>query len=60
MILNRLKVYDEQTQPLIEYYRSKGRLHDLPVQGDIKGMANKINGLIADHLTIHDSYQKPI
>jgi len=60
VIMNRLKVYDEQTQPLIAYYRNKGRLHDLPVEGDIAHMAGKINGLIAEHLKLHDSYQKPL
>ncbi len=60
VILNRLKVYDDQTQPLIEYYRSKGKLHDMPVQGDIKEMVGKINGLVSDHLTLHEGYQKPL
>jgi adenylate kinase len=60
VILNRLKVYDQQTQPLIEYYRSKGKLHDMPVQGEIKDMVGKINGLITDHLTLHEGYQKPL
>jgi adenylate kinase len=46
VIENRLKVYDLQTQPLIEYYRTRGMLHDLPVSGDIKGMAATILGLI--------------
>jgi adenylate kinase len=60
VILNRLKVYDDQTQPLIEYYRSKGKLHDMPVQGAISDMVGKINGLITDHLTLHEGYQKPL
>jgi len=60
VILNRLAVYDAQTQPLIEYYRSKGKLHDMPVQGSITEMVGKINGLISDHLKLHEGYQKPI
>lgn len=28
-ILHRLKVYEEQTEPLIKYYRDKGLLHDI-------------------------------
>jgi adenylate kinase len=61
VILNRLKVYDDQTQPLIQYYRSTGKLHDLPVQGAIAEMTGKINGLIVDHLRDHDqNYQKPL
>lgn len=33
-ILNRLKVYQESTKPLIEFYRNKGLLHDVPAEGD--------------------------
>ncbi len=33
-ILNRLKVYHESTKPLVEYYRNKGLLHDVPAEGD--------------------------
>jgi len=33
-ILNRLKVYQESTKPLIEFYRGKGLLHDVPAEGD--------------------------
>jgi len=50
VIENRLKVYETQTQPLIEYYRSRGLLHDLPVSGDIKGMTEHIFGLIDENL----------
>ena len=33
-ILNRLKVYHESTKPLIEFYRRKGLLQDVPAEGD--------------------------
>jgi adenylate kinase len=33
-ILNRLKVYHESTKPLVEFYREKGQLHDVPAGGD--------------------------
>jgi adenylate kinase len=33
-ILNRLKVYHESTKPLVEFYRTKGLLHDIPAEGD--------------------------
>jgi adenylate kinase len=33
-ILNRLKVYHESTKPLVEFYRKKGLLHDVPAAGD--------------------------
>lgn len=33
-ILNRLKVYHESTKPLVDFYRQKGLLHDVPAEGD--------------------------
>ena len=59
VILNRLKVYDEQTQPLINYYKERGKLHNLPVQGEISDMVQKIFGLIDDHMGMHGDYQQP-
>jgi len=32
----------------------------MPVAGKISDMAAKINGLISDHLTLHEGYQRPI
>lgn len=32
---NRLRVYEAQTKPLIEYYREQGKLHTLKAVGDI-------------------------
>ena len=34
-VRNRLKVYFEQTAPLIDYYREAGLLHEIDGQGDI-------------------------
>ena len=59
VIENRLKVYEDQTHPLIAYYRTKGKLQDLPVTGDIKDMANHILGLIDGHLKQHEE-QTPV
>ncbi len=33
-ILNRLKVYHESTKPLVDFYRKKNLLHDIPAEGD--------------------------
>ncbi len=33
-IRHRLKVYHESTKPLVEFYRKKGLLHDVPAGGD--------------------------
>lgn len=32
-IRNRMRVYREQTAPLLDYYRSQGKLHSLPGEG---------------------------
>lgn len=35
-VKNRLAVYAEQTAPLIQYYRSKGLLHELDAEGTVE------------------------
>lgn len=35
-VKNRLKVYEEQTQPLIDYYRNQGKLADVLAVGSIQ------------------------
>jgi len=42
IIENRLKVYEEQTEPLIKYYRDKGILKDVHVTGPPDVMVPKI------------------
>lgn len=42
IIENRLQVYKEQTQPLIEYYREKGLLRDVDVVGPPEVMVPKL------------------
>ena len=41
-IKNRLKVYREQTEPLIEYYKAKGVLVDIDGTKDINGIFEEI------------------
>ena len=45
VIKNRLNIYKEQTQPLIDYYRTKGILKDVDVTGPPKEMVPKIVGV---------------
>lgn len=35
-VLDRLKAYHEQTEPLVEFYRSRGKLVEAPDQGSIE------------------------
>ena len=41
-VANRLKVYWDQTQPLIEYYKKKGLLRSIDGVGDIKEIFGRI------------------
>ncbi len=41
-VASRLKVYSEQTQPLIEYYRGKGLLRPIDGQGKIPEIFDRI------------------
>jgi adenylate kinase len=38
-VRNRLKVYMEQTAPLAEYYRTKGKLVDIDGSGGIEAVS---------------------
>ena len=49
VILNRLQVYDQQTSPLISYYRNRGQLVDVQLQGEISDMLKRIYGIIDSH-----------
>jgi adenylate kinase len=44
----RLSVYEEQTAPLIEYYRSRGLLSELDGSGPIDDVQRRLLGLLAE------------
>jgi adenylate kinase len=48
-IANRLKVYEEQTAPLIGYYQQQNKLHTIPGTGDIDTITNKV-GAVFDEI----------
>jgi adenylate kinase len=39
---NRLKVYSDQTQPLIDYYQNKGLLRPVDGVGDIPAIFDRV------------------
>jgi adenylate kinase len=41
-IANRLNVYTEQTEPLIEYYRRKGLLRTVNAEGDMPDVFERV------------------
>ena len=45
-ILNRLKVYHEQTAPLVEYYTKKGILVDIDATKPVDDMLNQVDSFI--------------
>jgi adenylate kinase len=50
VIENRLKVYRRQTEPLIEYYKKKGKFESVYGIGTIDEIFNSICGVIDRHL----------
>jgi adenylate kinase len=46
VIVKRLETYQEQTQPLIEYYRAKGLLENIVSNSDIAAMVQRIMSVV--------------
>lgn len=46
---NRLKVYEEQTAPLVGYYQRQHKLHAIPGTGDIDEITNAV-GAVFDNI----------
>jgi adenylate kinase len=45
-VLERLRVYHEKTEPLVEFYRGRGLLTDVDGMGDIAEIADRIGGAL--------------
>ncbi|MEW5722950.1 MAG: nucleoside monophosphate kinase, partial [Thermodesulfobacteriota bacterium] len=45
-VSNRLKVYSDQTQPLIDYYQNKGLLRPIPGVGEISAIFGRITRVL--------------
>ncbi len=46
-VQNRLKVYQEQTQPLIDYYGAQGKVVDIPATGSIQDIFEDVKKVLA-------------
>lgn len=46
VVKNRLATYHEQTKPVVDYYRARGTVHDIPAGGD----ADDVAGLLFEQL----------
>ncbi len=47
-VRNRLKVYEEQTQPLIDYYKAQGKLATIPATGSIDEIFAEVKKVLDD------------
>lgn len=45
-VANRLKVYEEKTKPLIEFYRDKGVLQSIDAEGAVDAVAQRLEGAL--------------
>jgi len=45
-VTKRLNTYREQTEPLVEYYRSEGKILDIEGEGDIKDIYGRIRSAL--------------
>jgi adenylate kinase len=45
-VANRLKVYEEKTKPLIEFYRDKGLLQAIDAQGDVDDITARLESVL--------------
>jgi len=51
-VRNRLKVYDQQTAPVIDHYRSQGKLAHLDGVGSLDDVFNRILGAINPYVEV--------
>ena len=47
-VLNRLKVYEDQTKPLIEYYRKNGKLREVPGDLNVDEMLKVLSNIFVE------------
>lgn len=45
-VAERLRVYDEKTRPLIDYYTQQGLLRSIVAEGDVDEITNRLNAVL--------------
>ena len=45
-VAERLRVYDEKTKPLVEYYSQRGLLRSIQAEGDVDEITNRLNAVL--------------
>ncbi len=48
-VAERLKVYDEKTKPLVEYYSEQGLLRSINAEGDVDEVTARLNAVLHTH-----------
>ena len=46
-VAERLRVYEAQTRPLVDYYREQGLLRSIDAEGDIEAVAKRLDAALA-------------
>jgi adenylate kinase len=46
-VAERLRVYEAQTRPLVDYYRQQGLLRSIDAEGDIEGVSERLEAALA-------------
>ena len=59
-IRKRLEVYEQQTAPLIAYYRSQNKLRKVVGEGDVNEIFKTVSGLIEDHIHPLSALRPPV
>jgi adenylate kinase len=54
VVKERLDVYEKQTAPLIDYYRKKGILVEVDVEGDVDTVHKRVLAAIEDYMSKKD------
>jgi adenylate kinase len=57
-VAERLKVYEEKTKPLIEFYREKGLLRSINAEGDVDEITQRLEDALSD--TSGETPQAPV
>ncbi|MEJ0037397.1 MAG: adenylate kinase [Gammaproteobacteria bacterium] len=45
-VAERLRVYEEKTKPLVQYYTQQGLLRSIQAEGDVDEITNRLNGVL--------------
>lgn len=56
---NRLRVYELQTEPLIQYYASQGKLYKVSAEGEIEEISARVKRIVEELPKVHPARREP-